>query len=269
MFLHYLVTRFNIRVDSHGPEVMVSPAMDDDWLQSRLFYFQQYCIPSVLDQSQTDFTWLIYFDTETPNHILEALDFLTSASIKIEFRFVNSYDSMIRDLQKLIRSGEKPFVITSRLDNDDVLGRNFIHLVQSSFRQQHHTVINFLCGYEYSLQSRVLKLWNVRYKNQFISLIESVTAPDITSVYGFPHWRLPPDAYIINLQGAPQWLYLRHSHNYSDSKITGIPQIIRPEALKNFPKSIQALKFSFFGTLRYAARWLPHVIRRRLGLKKK
>jgi hypothetical protein len=263
MFIHYLATRFNIKVSRFGPENMDSPVMDAAWLEKRLSLFLQYCAPSVLVQSQPNFIWLIYLDPETPKEIMRRIDFLLHDTIKVEFCFVEDYPAMLSDLQNKIRRSESPYVITTRMDNDDVISKHFIHHIQTAFLQKHRMVINFLSGYEYSRADKVLKKWNVRFHNQFISLIEKSGADDILSVYGFPHWKLPVGSEIINLKVGPQWLYIRHELNYSGGGITGIPQLIRPSDLKLFPESIQKMPVSLTGTLKYARLWIPKMIKRK------
>ena len=74
MFIHYLITRVNIRVSAYGPEKMDSPAMDDAWLNDRIELFLRFCIPSVLEQTSKNLTWLIYFDPATPSFVFEKLN---------------------------------------------------------------------------------------------------------------------------------------------------------------------------------------------------
>ena len=173
---------------------------------------------------------------------------------------------MIDDLIFKIKNAPTPFVITTRMDNDDIISSHFISQVQQSFIQQHNTIINLNAGYEYSVEDQVLKKWNTRFKNQFISLIEQSDNDSIQSVYAFPHWRLPEDAKVINVPGRPYWIYLIHELNYSGSKVTGIPVFIKPRHLKDFPLAVRKLKLSTIHTFRYGVKWFPKMVRRRLGL---
>lgn len=264
MFIHYLVTRFNIKVTHFGPEQMNSPELDLQWHIKRLDIFLQFCSPSVLEQTNRKFTWLIYFDPETPPGILEQIQFLRNSDIKTEFIFIEDFSGMLEDLNQRIKSSSAPFVITTRLDNDDVIANSFIDDIQISFIPQHATIINFTMGYEYNIRKKILTKWNTRLKNQFISIIEKRDAQDVKSIYGFPHWRLPMNSTIINVASQPNWIYLGHQLNYSGLPVTGIPFFKKPEELKRFPSSIREIPLSFTQTMFYTFTWLPRVIKRRL-----
>ena len=248
---------------------MDSPDMNLEWLSERMHLFKKYCAPSVLEQVNTNFTWLIYLNPDTPSSIMEELQFLKKCSIQTEFVFANDYEQMIKDIVAKIKIAPSPYVITSRLDNDDIISRYFIRDIQNSFKPNHSTVINFNSGFEYSTRDSVLKKWNTRHHNQFISIIEEKEAPAIHSIYGFPHWRLPPNSEIINISGQVYWIYLRHELNYSGSAITGIPYFLKLKELHMFPLSVRLMPISFINTLQYAMKWLPAMIRRRYGTRKK
>src|SRR5687768_2976076 len=127
MFTHYLITRFNIRVSDRGPEHMNSPEMDLNWLTDRLHLFLKYCVPSVLEQVNKNFTWLIYLDHHTPRSILDQINFLCESAISTELIFIDDYSNLLKDLKEKIKQANSPYVITSRLDNDDIISRSFIN----------------------------------------------------------------------------------------------------------------------------------------------
>lgn len=266
MFKHYLITRFNIYSTGNGPERMYSPKMDLDWLTARLNLFLKYCAPSILQQTTSNFTWLIYLHPQTPELILNQLKFLEKNKIEIQLIFLPSYELMLEDLIHKIRNASTPFVITSRIDNDDLISKFFIENVQNAFLPEHNRIINFNSGYEYSIVDKVLKRWNTRFKNQFISIIENVKMPDIQSIYGFPHWRPPAGSKICNVPGPAHWTYLRHELNYSDPAITGMPVFIKPKEFELFPDSLSELPLSWWHTFLYSTKWFPVVFKRRLRI---
>ena len=63
-FRHVILTRFNIRWDEQptGPSLGTNP----EWLRDRLELFERYCLPSILKQTQPSFSWILFFDHETP-----------------------------------------------------------------------------------------------------------------------------------------------------------------------------------------------------------
>lgn len=260
MFTHYLITRFNIKVTGSGPEVLDSTGTDDAWFQERMRLFKLYCAPSVLAQSNNNFKWLIYFDPATP---LEELGYVLEGRVPVEFIYTQDYPSMVLDIIDRIRAAPTPYVVTSRIDNDDAISSIFIQSVQDAFVPEDKTIINPNSGYIYESNNQLLTRWNKRFKNQFLSIIEHKDSGQVYSVYGFPHWKPPMEASIINIQGPPYWIYWRHSHNFSDQKRTGIPIFIKTK-LRAYPTAVQSIPISWKFTLKYALHWFPKVVKRRL-----
>src|SRR5258706_13422224 len=121
MFIHFLITRFNIKISGAGPERMTSESINEQWLKDRLFFFKSYCAPSVFSQTNKNFIWLLYFDSLTPEYIREELVFLKINSPGIKIVFVTDYNAMIDDIRLKIKDTITPYVISSRLDNDESL----------------------------------------------------------------------------------------------------------------------------------------------------
>ncbi len=265
MFSHYVITRFNVRIDGMGPEKIISPPLDASWLEERLFYFSRFCVPSLQQQTETNFTWLVYVDAETPAPVLNNLLALRTSLPHLEFLPVVDFAHMLSSLRERMMKSPEPYIITTRLDNDDMVSRTFIASIQAAFRPAPLTVINFNAGYEYDIRLGIVKKWNERFHNQFISLVEQRDTPEILTVYGFPHWRLPEKAGVINLDAPAGWMHLRHRGNYSPDTYKGIPVFSKRE-VKPFPVEI---KISMIQSIRYALAWFPRMVARRWQARKK
>ncbi len=61
-YRHIILTRFNLQYDPDST-LHIQPA----WLDNRLALFERYCLPSVIQQTCKDFTWLILADRQTPD----------------------------------------------------------------------------------------------------------------------------------------------------------------------------------------------------------
>ncbi|HUR31639.1 MAG TPA: glycosyltransferase [Saprospiraceae bacterium] len=259
MFIHFLITRFNIKISGFGPERMTSPFMTEEWLTQRLDLFLTYCVPSVLEQTNKNFTWLVYFDRSTPGFILEKVSFLKNKSPDVRIILVDDYDEMLLDIRAKIKSSQKPFVITSRLDNDDIISNEYIERIQHNFSPVHNTIFNFKSGLEFSIRKNVMKKWNNRPHNQFISLVEDVGRLSTGSIYSFAHWKAPLIGHIINIEGEPFWIYIGHENNYSEQKVRALP-VFTPKNLTMFPKIIRQAKLSWINTLIYTIKWIPDIM---------
>ncbi len=62
MFRHFIITRFNIRVGKLGTDKNGNLTRTDVWLKNRIDLFEKYCLPSVVGQTNKNFTWMVLFD---------------------------------------------------------------------------------------------------------------------------------------------------------------------------------------------------------------
>lgn len=65
MIQHFVLTRFNLRLwhrDKSGSSVRTRV-----WLDHRFSIFERYCLPSISGQTCKDFTWIVLFDSKTPD----------------------------------------------------------------------------------------------------------------------------------------------------------------------------------------------------------
>lgn len=222
--------------------------------------FEMHCAPSVLRQTQTNFTWLIYIDPTTD---MERFTFLKDSPVSIELISAEDFPAMKQDIIYRIRAASTPYVITSRMDNDDVISSLYIQTIQDAFQPKDKRIINLNSGYDYHSQIQLLTKWNKRFRNGFMSLTEATNAVTLYSVYGFPHWKPPVEATIHNCEGPAYWIYWRHGVNYSDQEKKGIPIFIKPD-MSAFPPAVQSISISIKNTTRYFLEWLPGVIVRRI-----
>jgi hypothetical protein len=141
-FQHFLLTRFNVRMqwlDDHAPSV--------EWLRRRFALFERFCYPSVCSQTCQAFVWLVFFDTHTPDEFRERVAAYEQHPA-FQAVFVDHLDSAV--VQEAVRNRlakDTPYVITSRLDNDDAICKDYIGIVQRAFAKQTAEFINFRYGY--------------------------------------------------------------------------------------------------------------------------
>ena len=125
----------------------------------------------------------------------------------------------------------KRWVITSRLDNDDALGRHFYERLDRATRLNDRTAINFLWG----LQSTPWGLLRCRQvSNPFISLIEDRDARPLSTVRARPHTSMSSDLPTIQIGGQPAWLQVVHGRNLGNTP-AGLPTRTKRH-LEEFPE---------------------------------
>jgi len=189
---HFLVTRFNVRVpqwrevDKSGMAVLSTT-----WMEHRLKLFEQ-TYASVMEQTSTDFTWLVLWDAATPARFLVDKPGMTNILV------VN----WLADLQARLRQ-ERGWIITSRLDNDDVILPTFMETIRAAVTKQKQ-FLNIPNGWwgDKPVQHNA---------NQFISYVESTRR----SVYHLPHGAaMKRHAPIKQITTERLWRTMLHERNY-------------------------------------------------------
>lgn len=129
LFSHLLLTRFNVKCNATGL------GLDQAWLNHRFELFDQFCYPSVYSQSNQHFKWLVFFDTETPEFFKEKVNKFSHWE-----NFIPVYTDLIfkddgnfpEELRKKITryiNPESEYLITTRIDNDDVICKQYIAMI--------------------------------------------------------------------------------------------------------------------------------------------
>ncbi|MBO1739146.1 glycosyltransferase [Leifsonia sp. TF02-11] len=217
-FDHVILTRFNL--PSTGYESIVRA--QDGWLRSRVALFEKYCLPSVLAQTVTDATWIIYFDPESPSWLTEWIEpHAAAGSFTPVFRDVVTTKDMLQDIEHAIGT-PRLGLITTNLDNDDALATDFVERIQAAAPHGQRTAVyagRGLIADRHGVYTRV-----DRY-NAFCTVAE----PWAGAVTCWSDWhnRLPLSMKALTLAGAPGWLQVVHGENVSN-RVRG--RLARPAA---------------------------------------
>jgi hypothetical protein len=123
---HFLLTRFNTRAPEWRSEVG-DRGTDPAWLGPRIDLFERICLPSVRAQTEQAFTWLIFMHPDTPADLAARLrDLVADVATIVEAEHGDAEAAV-----SAIGTPSSEEVITSRVDNDDALARDFIEAVRS------------------------------------------------------------------------------------------------------------------------------------------
>jgi hypothetical protein len=193
MFKHYLITR--LLLSSFNPVKEEKAGVDGDWLDFRLDIFEKYTVPSVLRQTTTNFKWVLLVD---PSHLL--LDGRRFDRIKTYLDFCD-IDWRIADWNRPFRHNEpisfrnfaipkvnNEWLISSRLDSDDIICRDYIETLQECW-QPNREIIYIKRGYVIDLDKGVARLKDETL-NPFLTLSEFVPSKKIRGVYAAEHCHL-------------------------------------------------------------------------------
>ncbi|MEP6646766.1 MAG: glycosyltransferase [Saprospiraceae bacterium] len=252
-FTHYLVTRFNVPVEGWNKDKGGQPILDETWMKHRLSLFKTYCMPTIQHQTTKNFQWIIYCDKNTSAAYMKQIeDWIKNIPAK-SVRQVSDLTELMSDLRKLISKTDTPFVITTRLDNDDGLGRNTMQIIQEHFKEKDLLLLNFLSGIVYDTRIKVITEIKKGQQNHYTSLIEMrKPAEQMITVLGFAHDNPPPAIMIENLSAKSAWLKIIHEKNMK-SRLKGKPVF---KSNSNYFEAIPNSKFplSHLNTLKYIVR---------------
>ena len=268
-FSHFIITQFNLRnfplSDNNDYEKWVT------WTRNRIQLFIEYCLPSVVNQSCKSFTWLLYFDSDTPEEIRESLGFLRSYPF-IDICYCHGFEGFnenyISGVTKRLSVSEK-WVITTRIDNDDCLHKDAVKTIQENFTEKHGFLISLASGYIMNISDRTMSHYYYPM-SPFISLIESGDA-GISGVFekGHTRWNAlrlfvlkeiwleyfkknaRESRFILN---KPLWIQLFHGGNVSNSFYRGLP-VIKSRDLGDFSLNFKSTGQPLKSILKY-----PHYV---------
>ncbi|GHE68605.1 MAG: glycosyltransferase [Bacteroidota bacterium] len=171
---HYLITRFNLKVAGWNSTRDGDPITNTEWLSHRFELFEKYCFPSIRNQSDQDFTWLVFFDSNTPEVFKNRIENFAKSFPNFQPLFISSLQQLIPTTKQVIaKSSSTSFIITSRVDNDDLLHRDYIKVVKFLAKEEDGLVIDLRKGYQLINNQEKNEIRLYRYKfNPFISLVE-------------------------------------------------------------------------------------------------
>ena len=259
-FTHYLITRFNIKINGFGPEFVRPDARTEDWEIGRLPFFEQFCAPSVTGQTSKNFYWFIYCDPSTEGQIIKKIKTAIQSIASAEIVFVSGFDEMVSHIQLTCANAQTPYVITSRLDNDDAIGIHYIEDIQSNFIPEDQVILNLLGGVNYNVSDKVLTYHRHSLNNSFISLIEmKKPAGELDTVMGFRHLTPKNTMTIKNIQSRYSFWMTLHHQNAATRINLGWP-IALATIIKHYNINPDNVKISFLNTVMYTVRWFPGAV---------
>lgn len=257
-FNHFLITMFNLK----GISSELSHKDWECWNMYRFDFFQKYTLPSVLNQSNKNFKWLIYFDASTPKNILEKIKLLNIISF-IHIKFEDGIDSFMSNYSNTIKSyinDKSQWVITSRMDSDDALHKDVIKTIQQNFFPKNGQIISFASGYTFDIKLKKMSHYYY-FKSPFLSIIEKIDSKHFKGIYYYGHTKWPGIEFSIireikvmlgkrrilkpiYLIDKPYWVQFIHN-NVSNSYYRGLP-VIKTINLKDFALEITNRKEAWY-----------------------
>ena len=208
---HFLLTRFNVKASTKT----ISVSQSDSWLSHRFELFEKYCLPSVKNQFNQNFTWGVFFDTDTPQKYKDKIDKISNSYNNFVPIFINESSDLEPTSSKFIASkieDSDQYIITTRLDNDDIIHKQFIDTIQKLFSPTNGMVIDLRKGYQITIEKNNLEIRKYyQLFNSFISLIEDSTNFNTVMSRRHSHWW--DSKSVVVFDDKRLWIELVHSKN--------------------------------------------------------
>lgn len=217
---HVLLTRFNL--PTQGAESLVRA--QEGWLRNRQQLFERYCLPAVESQSEKNFKWIIYLDTQSPRWLririaeLEKMGLFTPI-----YRDEVPHEVLLADIRR-VTGAAGDVLMTTNLDNDDGLAVDFVQRLQSAVKDDTQRALYLAHGLIQQAGRLYLRKDPV---NAFCSVAESWDSPG--TCWQDWHTKLGEWMPTVQLFGTPGWLQVIHTGNVSN-RVRGIR--VSPEKYK-------------------------------------
>lgn len=210
---NFIVTRFNVYNEDWNRKGTVH--VDDRWLNYRFYLFQEYCLPSIMNQEYQNFTWLVYFDLNTPEKykkIIEKIEYKFSKFLPIYVRSNSQMKSEMRsDILKLVLSKENLVSIT-RIDSDDMLQKNALILLKSKLECKIGTIYNFQNIVCFDLQKKIFTSYK-DFSGPFLTLITSLKKTEFNSIFDYNHHDWPDKYKMYQIENCFDAIQIIHGGN--------------------------------------------------------
>lgn len=223
-FNHFLLTRFNVRLNrddiGYGSDLGVSP----EWLNGRFELFDKFCYPSVRGQSNQNFKWILFCNSLTPDIFKDKLKEYSKWENFIPI-YVDKFslERIRENLLPYITKGTE-YLITTTLDNDDAISKDYIQLIQDNFQEQKFELLNFTYGYAWNTRNGNIYLKGTG-NNHFMTLIEEIEG--FKTIWIEPHnnyYKLYGKTGVLRqIRVKPTWLEVVHGGNLYNT-VNGIRQ---------------------------------------------
>ncbi len=250
-FKHLLFSRFNLTYKStkikpyseRVVEMSKKFAQDPRWLSDRLDFFETYCLPSVRGQTTQNFKWYLLFSDMTSDKFDYRLGKYVNENTEVSYNYLGDHDIVYDEIAYQIKKaqeegGELDYIITTNLDCDDAISKNFMKEVQKNFKGRKE-FLNIPSGFIYDV--RIEKAFTRSSEHSpFRSFVQPVSdidedlpiedlyKHDKHTIYARIHGDSKSMAPIRQVETSARWLQLIHTENLTN-------KIARRSQDKGFP----------------------------------
>ncbi len=260
---HFILTRFNLRIWRQDKEGHLVRTIE--WLEHRFLLFEQYCLPSIKNQTCKNFEWIVLFDNNTPEQFKDKIgnyqkDCPQFVPIYVEPERGRFFARVFRE--EVLKRLHAKRVITSYLDNDDALNLRFVEDLQKRMSDfEVGTFLFYTDGYQYYTDYHYMMRINYP-RNHFVSVVEEGDSQIVKTIYGYgSHYYIEKieGARIVYVKQLPMWCEVLHDKNMGNDAYFFKAKMVKDvELLRRDFGQVDVVKY---GAGIYLLRFLPRYCR--------
>ena len=188
---HFIIIRFSV-IFKNSPEFKKKKSLllSKKRLDFRFNLFEKFCLPSLKNQTLNDFKIIIIYDKNLDLEYKNRLKELCNDEYFILHEWdINDNLSSNNWLKKYMKNKEADYIITTRLDDDDMINFNINKRLKNYINRYNckHKITSFGGGnfLNYYNKNR-MELFRIRYNSLavFMTIIDRLDSPNI---YGYSH----------------------------------------------------------------------------------
>lgn len=216
-FTHYISTRFNVPTKIWGNTRDGHKPLTEEWLSDRFELFMNYCLPSFKIQTNQNFEWLVFFDKDTPEKYVDVINKIAAEYKNFKPLFVADYEDMFKNFQQKVKADFNEYIITTDIDNDDMLHKDFVKTIQSLFQPTHDLVIDMKLGLQLTKLSEKTAILQYLYYtgSPFVSLVEK--RDEAKTVMHQSHTLYRENENFVSYDSQPRYIQYIHENNLVNS----------------------------------------------------
>lgn len=222
MFKHFVMTRFGLGIFS------------EEWYKHRFEIFEAITMPSILNQTEKNFKWIIFVDINLPEYARIKFFEYTKKDSRIIIYYINQIKENIDsdNLFNLMIDSDN-YILTSRIDDDDAIALDTFEKVYNAIKKENlnnldsdnskSLLLTLPLGYEFDIN--IGRYTEYRHLSLGMAIYLLLPPHIKKSCYSYSH------SNIIEKSGAKHielnktehsWLYTRHLQ--ADSRLNKVKE---------------------------------------------
>lgn len=189
---HFIIIRFSVLFNNRNEFIKKSHILfSDDRLKHRLKLFKNFCFPTIKNQTLKDFKVIILYDEKLPELYYNELYDIVKDEDYIILHKWNINDNLKKNiwLKPYIKNyDEDKYIITTRLDDDDMIHSNINKLLKRYINKFYckDQIISFRGGNYLNINDKEMKLIKTKHSHLAVYLTKIHKIKDI-NIYGQSH----------------------------------------------------------------------------------